>query len=201
MSCAQCSKRERAWDDDECSAISVVPSLSASQPFLHMVRFLVPNLSVFHTGGQEHDVSDHDERRTHDEEGDSFAGLERQFGGVGWKRIRMWWAYLVFELAKGITRLQKAPTTAKHVSITAGRSGWEGLTIWRNSLQLLLDDSLFGIDPSYDRRKEESECLDGDVVEEEDDRVDEADRIEDAAFELGFLQIMVSKVFKPFDCR
>lgn len=57
-------------------------------------------------------------------------------------------------------------------------------------VQLLLDHGLFGIDRLHNRRQEESQALDSDVVEQEDKGRGQGDGAEDAAEDLGLVNLV-----------
>lgn len=57
--------------------------------------------------------------------------------------------------------------------------------VGRDTVELLLDDGVIGVDVADDGGKEEGEALDGDIVEEEDEGDLESDRVGNTAQELG----------------
>lgn len=59
-----------------------------------------------------------------------------------------------------------------------------------NCVQLLLDDGLFRVDGLDDRRQEEGQALDSDIVEQEDEGCGQCDGVEDAAEDLGLVNLV-----------
>jgi hypothetical protein len=67
-------------------------------------------------------------------------------------------------------------------------------------VELLRDDSVLGIDSADDRRGEESKTLDSDVVQKEDERSGQNDRVENAADRLLLVEL-INNLALPYTFR